>query len=348
MSGPIGVGFIGAGAVVQSIHLPTLARLDPLFGIVALWDPNADAAEAAACRAGARAVASLDALIGDPAVDVIAVCSPASFHAEHICAAMRAGKRAVFCEKPLATDAQDAALIAATAAETGVPLIVGAMHRYDPAWTRVAAEVAEMARDALSVRSSIVLPFNRRFEPWATEQPAPSIPPVAAPPAPPRTDAARLRNLVMELAIHDLPLVRALLPQGAPVTVTAAQLLHPVGYALTLRAGDRLVDLSGYINDQWAPRWELEAISATAGLHIVFTPSFLAAGSGVATVSRGGTVTTYPSISHNGYEGEWRAIAAVIAGEADVTPSLATLADDLSFALEIAAQAVALVEEKAA
>jgi predicted dehydrogenase len=47
---------------------------------------------------------------------------------------MEAGKRAVLCEKPLATDAEQAAAIAEASRRTGVPVIVGAMHTLEPGW----------------------------------------------------------------------------------------------------------------------------------------------------------------------------------------------------------------------
>ena len=47
-----------------------------------------------------------------------------------------------------------------------------------------------------------------------------------------------MRVGIMELAIHDLPLVRRLLPLDALPRVTSARLLHPFGYALNIAEGD--------------------------------------------------------------------------------------------------------------
>ena len=44
------------------------------------------------------------------------------------------GKRGILCEKPLATTVAEAQLIADASARTGVPVVVGAMHVYDPAF----------------------------------------------------------------------------------------------------------------------------------------------------------------------------------------------------------------------
>ena len=103
-------------------------------------------------------------------------------------AACRAGKRAVLCEKPFATTAEQAAEIAAVAAETRVPVLVGAMHTFDPAWKAAVDGWGDLASSAVAIRSSIVLPPNPRFEDVATEVTGRTA---AAPVAPTPVAAAR-------------------------------------------------------------------------------------------------------------------------------------------------------------
>ena len=94
MDNKLGVGFIGAGSVTQAIHLPTLARLIDLFHVRQVYDVDADVAARVARRIGARSSRSLDDLLADETVDVVAICSPHEFHAEQVVAACSAGKRA--------------------------------------------------------------------------------------------------------------------------------------------------------------------------------------------------------------------------------------------------------------
>ena len=49
----LGVGFIGAGAVTQAIHLPTLGRLTLDFEVRQVFDVAADVASSVAARVGA-------------------------------------------------------------------------------------------------------------------------------------------------------------------------------------------------------------------------------------------------------------------------------------------------------
>jgi predicted dehydrogenase len=70
-------------------------------------------------------------MIGSPDVDAVYIATPASLHREWTIAAIEAGKH-VLCEKPLAANAQDAALIA-TAADGADVVVMEAFHwRYHP------------------------------------------------------------------------------------------------------------------------------------------------------------------------------------------------------------------------
>ncbi|MCX6499108.1 MAG: Gfo/Idh/MocA family oxidoreductase [Arthrobacter sp.] len=166
---PLGVGILGAGPVTQAIHLPSLARLRDILEVRHIMDVDHAVAESVARRMGARFSTSLEELLADPEVDIVAICSPHQFHAAQVIAACRAGKKAVLCEKPFAMSGEEAASISAVSVETGVPIIVGAMHTFDPGWLAAEAAWGDFPHHVHTVRSSIVLPPNARFEDFATE-----------------------------------------------------------------------------------------------------------------------------------------------------------------------------------
>jgi myo-inositol 2-dehydrogenase / D-chiro-inositol 1-dehydrogenase len=130
----IGVAVLGAGRMAQT-HMRTLAGIDGVEVIV-VADPVAAAAERGREIAHARR-ASLDPMeaIHDPDVEVVIVVTPTSTHAELIEAALRAG-RAVWTEKPIAQEIADTQRIVDLWRETGLPLAVGFMRRYDPGYAR--------------------------------------------------------------------------------------------------------------------------------------------------------------------------------------------------------------------
>ncbi|WP_327632983.1 Gfo/Idh/MocA family oxidoreductase [Kribbella sp. NBC_00482] len=341
MQSSIGVGFLGAGPVTQAIHLPTLARLGAAFTVRHVTDIDVAVAAAVASRAGAAHSTSVEALLDDPAVDVVAICSPNAFHAEQVIAACRAGKKAVLCEKPLAMSAAEADAIAVTSAETGVPIFVGAMHSFDPGWRAAVAHWGELPRTSHTIRSSIVLPPNSRFEDVATE--VQTRPPF---PAPDYSDVAVLAAMthagVMGLAIHDLPLIRSLLPRYDDLRVIDAKFLAPFGYRILFVAGGKSIELHAVMSQTWQPDWILEAFADDQVLHVEFAPSYVHAGSAVSRLSTSAATQVFGPAEVNGYEVEWRELAGVINGEL-APPDVSTLVDDVRFALALADAAAAAV-----
>lgn len=346
---PLGVGILGAGPVTQAIHLPSLARLRNILEVRHIMDVDPAVAEAVAARVGANHSTSLDALLGDRDVDVVAICSPHQFHAEQVVAACRAGKKAVLCEKPFAMSGAEAARISAVSEETGVPIIVGAMHTFDPGWLAAEANWGDLPQNVHTIRSSIVLPPNARFEDFATEiitRPAGGSPDYSDV----EVIKGALRGGIMGLAIHDLPLVRRFTPDVDDLEVLQARHVRPFGYVISLRAGDRTIELRAAMNKTWKPEWVFEAISDDAALRIDFTPSYVQAGSAVATITTGtgntlgSKSTTFGPFEHNGYEGEWRELAQLALGTKQ-PPATESLINDLIFAIAIAD---ATVDEAAA
>jgi myo-inositol 2-dehydrogenase/D-chiro-inositol 1-dehydrogenase len=334
MQSTLGVGFLGAGPVTQAIHLPTLARLGDTFAIRHITDTDPAVAEAIAGRVGAAHSTSIEALLDDPAVEVVVICSPNSFHAEQLIAACRAGKKAVLCEKPLAMSAAEADAITAVSAETGVPIMVGAMHTFDPGWRAAVAHWGDLPSSSHTIRSSIVLPPNPRFEDVATE--VLSRPPF---PTPDWSDvevlAAMIHGGVMGLAIHDLPLIRSLLPRYDDLRVLDAKFLTPFGYRILFVAGGKSIELHAVMSRTWQPDWVLEAFADDQALRVQFTPSYVHAGSAVSTLTTSESARVFGPAAVNGYEAEWRELAAIIRGELP-PPSTGDLVDDVRFALAVA------------
>ncbi|MFF2243218.1 Gfo/Idh/MocA family protein [Arthrobacter sp. NPDC058130] len=343
----IGVGILGAGPVTQAIHLPSLARLRDILEVRHIMDVDPAVAESVAARVGARFSTSMEELLADPGVEIVAICSPHQFHAVQVIAACRAGKKAVLCEKPFAMNGEEAAAIAAVSAETGVPIVVGAMHTFDPGWLAAEAAWGGLPDQVHTVRSSIVLPPNPRFEDFATEIVGRTPPPPPASTGAPSDDnaavKAKLTGGVMGLAIHDLPLVRRFVPDFASVEVLHAQTVLPFGYVISLRAGTVAIELRAAMNGTWEPSWTFEAIGDDASLSIDFTPSYVHAGSATARIRTAAGTTVLGPFGHNGYEGEWRRLADIARGTG-TAPEPETLIHDLEFALAIADAAAARVD----
>ncbi|MFS8637732.1 MAG: bi-domain-containing oxidoreductase [Gemmatimonadota bacterium] len=142
ITGPIGVGLIGAGNFAQDVLIPSLKRLGVEFrGVVTA---SGYTARGAAEKHGfAYAASSPDEVLADPGTHVVVIATRHDEHARLAAEALRAGK-AVFVEKPLALD--EASLDdVLSAASQGGPLLVGFNRRFAPATQFVRERLARIA-----------------------------------------------------------------------------------------------------------------------------------------------------------------------------------------------------------
>lgn len=333
MSTHIGVGFLGAGPVTQAIHLPTLAKL-PEFRVVSVMDVNPELAATVADGVGARATTSADEVIADPDVDVVVIGSPNQFHVPQAIAACHAGKRAILCEKPIATTFDEAEELRAVLHGCDTAFVVGAMHVHDPGWLAVRDDARRALADWHTARYCVTLPPNPRFEDHAAT--------VARFPG--RAGGAQtpleallglIGGSVMGLTSHDLPLVRDLTPGWEEVEVLAVETVASGGYLIHLRIGDRHLTMEGMYTSEGEPDWTLALHSDDAALELRFPPSYVHGGSTVATLTTPDGVTTHGPFRDNGYLGEWRHLRRVLAGEEE-RQSPDVLVDDVRFIIRIA------------
>ena len=128
---PIRVGLIGAGCMAE-YHVAGFIRAGA--EIVAIADPDPAAAEAAAAKFDVTQVYDSAAeMLSRTRLDAVSVITPNKFHCPLVLQALKAGKH-VFCEKPPALNAREA---------------------------------AQMARAAKKVRRTLMFDFNNRARPEA-------------------------------------------------------------------------------------------------------------------------------------------------------------------------------------
>ena len=136
---PLGVAFIGGGFMAD-VH----SRAARAAGgrILSVTSSSPQSSRVAADRIGAeRAVDDVDALLADPAVDIVHVVTPNATHHELTVRALAAGKHVV-CEKPLATTVADALDLEQRASVAGVVATVPFIYRFHPMVREARARVA--------------------------------------------------------------------------------------------------------------------------------------------------------------------------------------------------------------
>ena len=100
---PVRIAMIGVGRIGR-MHAEIVAG-GADTELVAVTDANAELAASVGAALGVPAL-TLDEILADPSVEAIGICSATPAHVPTIIAAAAAGK-AIFCEKPIATDIRE-------------------------------------------------------------------------------------------------------------------------------------------------------------------------------------------------------------------------------------------------
>lgn len=127
----IRIGVLGAAAIVpMALTNPARAVREVQITAIAARDPKR-AQSFARKHHIPRVHETYNDLLADPEIDAIYNPLPNSLHAEWTIGALRAGKH-VLCEKPFASNAQEAEEMAKAARETGLVLSEAFAYRYHP------------------------------------------------------------------------------------------------------------------------------------------------------------------------------------------------------------------------
>jgi predicted dehydrogenase len=134
---PLRFGLIGSGYMGRA-HAIALHSVGAAFGrdyaveCALLADATPESAQQAAAALGFAAAAhDWRALVTDPRIDVVDICTPNYLHAEMALAAIAAGKH-VYCEKPLALDMQQSHAIVEAARRAQVCNAIGFNYICNP------------------------------------------------------------------------------------------------------------------------------------------------------------------------------------------------------------------------
>jgi predicted dehydrogenase len=124
-------GILGCGSIGPT-HVGALKQIDGAE-VVAVCDVVDQRARDVASKNGVGSVYTVyDAMLADPAVDAVCICTPSGMHADQAVAAMRAGKH-VTIEKPIDVSLAAADRIIEASRQTGRHVAVISQHRFDGA-----------------------------------------------------------------------------------------------------------------------------------------------------------------------------------------------------------------------
>src|SRR4051812_46826568 len=92
------IGIVGCGRISQ-FHVEAIDKVEGL-SLVAVCDIDEARARATGEKAGVPWFGSLESMLKDAELDIVAVCTPSGLHPEHGAAVAKAGKHVV-SEKPM-------------------------------------------------------------------------------------------------------------------------------------------------------------------------------------------------------------------------------------------------------
>lgn len=152
----IKIGIIGCGKIAQVRHIPEYAE-NPNCQLVGFYNRTFSEAEKCAKEYGGKAYETMEELLASD-VDALSVCVPNFLHASATLAALEAGKH-VLCEKPMASNLEDALAMVEMAKKAGKILMIGQNQRLAKAHreARKIIESGEMG-EVISFKTSFCHP----------------------------------------------------------------------------------------------------------------------------------------------------------------------------------------------
>jgi myo-inositol 2-dehydrogenase/D-chiro-inositol 1-dehydrogenase len=184
----LNLGLIGAGRIGR-VHAANVARRIPTAHLVAVADVSEAAVRQVADHyAVPSATTDPHAVLADPAVDAVLICSATDTHASLIVEAAEAGKH-VFCEKPIDHTLAKIDQALAAVERAGVKLQIGFNRRFDANYARVRRAVVE---------GEIGVPHLLHI--------------ISRDPAPPPLDYIKVSGgIFLDMTIHDFDMARFLM-----------------------------------------------------------------------------------------------------------------------------------------
>ena len=147
MSKKIGFGIWGCG-MVAGIHAQSICDIESA-DLIGVADVVTASAEKMAAKFDCEVFPDYEALLSDPRVDVVCICTPSGFHADNALRAL-GSKKHVILEKPMALTVEDADAIVEAVKSSGCHLTVISQLRFSEDVQKVKKLVSEGAFGTLA------------------------------------------------------------------------------------------------------------------------------------------------------------------------------------------------------
>ena len=202
---------IGTGAITKSM-LAEFQRSDVLH-VTSIYSRKEETGRAMAAQFGLeRVYTDFDAMLADPAIDMVYVASPNSIHYGQTKAALLAGKH-VICEKPFAPTVAEADELIALAKEKHLLLFEAITTAHHPHYGFVKENLPKLGK--LKMITAVFCQFSSRYPALLAGKPSPVL------------DHAFAGGALMDINLYNIHFVVGLF--GAPKSVRYFPNCHDTG-----------------------------------------------------------------------------------------------------------------------
>ncbi len=140
-AGPIKLGIVGLGRAGAGMHCPELDSRKDMFQIVAVCDVIEERRNKMAEKYGCSAYQTIEELVADPEVEMVAIATRSVDHFIHGKIALEAGKD-VFMEKPMCRTYDEALKLKEIAEKSKGKLYVRHNRRFEPGFQHIREIIA--------------------------------------------------------------------------------------------------------------------------------------------------------------------------------------------------------------
>ena len=160
------IAVAGLGRSGWNIHCHLISQIPEKYEIVAVSDPDEKRRKEAEDKFGCKSYEKFEEMIENDDIEVIVVATPSYLHPSYTIQALKRGKN-VICEKPMATNLEEADRMIEVAKEEGKILSVFHSRRYEPSFLKVKEIIDSGVLGRIVLIKMMWHSFSRRWD-WQT------------------------------------------------------------------------------------------------------------------------------------------------------------------------------------
>ncbi|HOV21904.1 MAG TPA: Gfo/Idh/MocA family oxidoreductase [bacterium] len=160
------IAITGLGRSGWNIHAHLISQLPEKYEIIAVSDPDENRRKQAEEKFDCKSYEKFEDMLNNDEIEVVVVATPSHLHSSYSISALKKGKN-VICEKPMATNLEDADKMIEVAKKEGKILTIFHNRRYSPDFLKVKEVIDTGVLGRIVLIKMMWHSFARRWD-WQT------------------------------------------------------------------------------------------------------------------------------------------------------------------------------------